>query len=137
MFGLLRQLDSVLAVKGLQVCFLPANTGRVHCFLGWLRVRSAACALQPAFSTAPASSTLQRHALPTFRPLTHPQVLWLTVRARAVLQGLAAAASCTSESTAGEQYGAICYDVGGCCPSAATTADAVDQSSLKGEKSRA
>ena len=64
-------------------------------------------------------------------------MLWLTARACVILQGLAAAASCTSESTAGEQYGAICYDVGGCCPSVAMTADAVDQSSLKGEKSKA
>jgi hypothetical protein len=32
MFGLLRQLESVLAVKGMQVCFSPANTGRGRYF---------------------------------------------------------------------------------------------------------
>jgi hypothetical protein len=26
---------------------------------------------------------------------------------------------CTQQSSAGSQYGALCYDVGGCCPAAA------------------
>ena len=49
------------------------------------------------------------------------------------LQGLASSTSCTSESTPGTQYGALCYDVGGCCP----TAEAADQSSLKGDNAKA
>eukprot|EP00293_Proteomonas_sulcata_P018143 CAMPEP_0184310300 /NCGR_PEP_ID=MMETSP1049-20130417/26789_1 /TAXON_ID=77928 /ORGANISM="Proteomonas sulcata, Strain CCMP704" /LENGTH=58 /DNA_ID=CAMNT_0026624191 /DNA_START=258 /DNA_END=434 /DNA_ORIENTATION=+ len=35
---------------------------------------------------------------------------------------------CTAESSAGDDYGSMCYDVGGCCPSG--TADA----KLNGDK---
>ena len=37
---------------------------------------------------------------------------------RVALQVLATTESCTQTSAPGEQYGALCYDVGGCCPAA-------------------
>ena len=45
------------------------------------------------------------------------------------MQGLATKDVCTQESSSGNQYGALCYDVGGCCPTA--TSDSKDQ--LKGD----
>jgi hypothetical protein len=45
------------------------------------------------------------------------------------VQSLAASATCTQESNAGRQYGALCYDVGGCCP----TASSDKKEELKGD----
>ena len=44
-------------------------------------------------------------------------------------QSLATEQPCTQQSNAGRQYGALCYDVGGCCPAA--SADKQEQ--LKGD----
>lgn len=41
---------------------------------------------------------------------------------RVALQALATT-ECTQTSAPGEQYGALCYDVGGCCPTASAGAE--------------